>query len=127
MTREFLEKAHPAPKIQRAIDFLRTQPDMSRKSILRVCEQVPCSERWGYEAKERLLIRLQKGSEELKFLKDLYSDLNFLTTIIMETRIPLGFTTQERVKWEKLTERYEALEKRIERLREETNAAPEHG
>ena len=106
-------------KMQRAIDLLESQPDYSRESILRVCKRVPCSERWVYEARDRLLLREERTSKNIQLLKEITSDLNWMSSIIAKSGLHKSFTSIEREKWDDIAQRLEVIKDIIIELKKD--------
>ena len=81
---EFLVLFCMVSKIKEAMNFLELIPEPHSTDIIKISEKVGCTERWVWEAKKRLQEEKDETSEKYSILKDLCSDLKYITSVIVK-------------------------------------------
>ena len=102
-------------KLEKAIQILKHVENPSQSVIIDIAKELKCSERWVWEAKARLLKEKEETSEEFNLLKEIASDLIWISSY-MEKEMKLkgdSLKIRDKIRLNKISEHIEILNKNI--------------
>jgi len=112
-------------KLEQAIQILKHVENPTQSIIIDVAKELKCSERWVWEAKKRLLAKREETLVEFNLLKEIASDLIWVSSYMEEEMELKGsLKNRDKVRLNIISERVEKLKQNIE-LRDYINIKEE--
>ncbi len=104
-----------ASKLKQAIQILKHIENPSSLIIIDIAKELNCSERWVWEAKKRLLDERKENTKEFNLLKELTSDLIYLSSFLKdETVIKNTLKVRDKRRLNKISEHLELFKDDME-------------
>ena len=99
-------------KLEKAIQILKHVENPTQLIIIDIAKQLKCSERWVWEAKKRLLKKNEETSEEFNLLKEIASDLIWISSYMEEEmKLKGDLKARDKLRLNKISKHIEILEK----------------
>lgn len=101
-------------KLEQAIQILKYIENPTQSIIIDVAKELKCSERWVWEAKRQVLEEREEISEEYDLLKEIASDLMWISSYMGEEMELKGkLKNRDKIRLNQISERIEKLKENV--------------